>query len=479
MPMLWRKKPPLRPALMDMGNGDLLTTHEACEGVGVLGESGAGKTSGPGNQLLRGFLQQGAGMLVLTAKPDECMRVARITKEQGRIGQFMRIGGGSPHRINLLDYCLNGMKMQPRDVAQMLATLTEVTSRETGGANEEFWKTSSERLFFHALNLSHMATGTCSFNDLYRVFTSMANSPAEVKSEEWRETSFVAQLLRQIAEKQGDEITADAGLAAEYITREMPSLSDRTRSSFVTMCMNVAEKFMGGVVGELFNGGATTINPEHIMGGAICVVDVPTSLFHGTGRLVQTLMKLMVQKAVLAREVNPYTRIVVCLQDESPQFLTSFDVEVQMLARQALLVNVHLAQSISAMQHSLGGGPKAEQMVHALMGNLQTKIFCRQSDVVTNEYAANLVGKRRKLFMNGSMAGGEYNPFTNRFQPTHPGGFSSGFSENLDYEFAPHEFMMLASGGPKHGNIVEAVCFRGGQRFSTGKVWKRISFLQG
>lgn len=466
------------PPLLTLSSGDEIALHQIYEGALIVGATGSGKTSGPGDALARALLREGAGFLVLCAKPDECARWGRLCQEAGRGADLRRIGPGSPLKCDILNYTLSHPDSSVEDAAQLLDTLVDVANRKGAQGDEQFWLLFLQRIIRQMISLVWLGKQRASISDLYRVITSAPSSPEEVGSAEWRRSSFCAECLFDAAAKAEVLPQQDLGLCASFFTQEWPRLSEKTRSIGYTMATNILEKFLTGPVAEVVSSGVTNFTPDEIADGRVVVLDMPYLKWRDPGRFMQIMFKLLVQRSVLRRDASGDAKPVVIWQDEAQLFLTEQDIEVQTVARQSRLVNVVLTQSLPVMQEALGGGQRAEQQVQALIGNLQTKFVCQQSDTATNEFFSALLGKSKHLFMNGSMPTGDYDFVGDMFgiQPEQRG--SAGFSEQWHPDVPPETFTHLRKGGTQSGLIVDAICFMGGKRLSNGKTWVKASFRQ-
>lgn len=468
--MWWNKKPKQQP-LIWLNKHDGITLHQACSGVLIMGATGSGKTSGAGDMLARALLNEGAGFCVLTAKPDEYARWERLCKDTGR--EIVRIGPNSPLRCDVLNYEMSLPEASVESAAQLLDTLLQVANRKGAGqGDEQFWMLFLQKIMRWMITLVWLAKRECSISDLYRVITSAPNSTEEAASPEWRKSSYCAECL---IEAVGREATQELGLCVAFWSEEWPRLSEKTRSIGYTMATNILEKFLTGPVADISSSGVTNFTPEHIMGGAVCVLDMPYLKWRDPARFFQILFKTLVQRAVLRRH-NPL-RPVVIWQDEAQLFLTEQDIEVQAVARQSLMVNVMLTQSLPVLYEALGGGQRAEQQAQALIGNLQTKFLCQQSDKVTNEYFSELLGYSKHLFMNGGMHAQEYDFVSDKLGMSQQQA-STGFSEQWHADVPPSQFTNLRTGGKENGYFVEAIVTQGGRLFSSGKTWIHSYFKQ-
>jgi hypothetical protein len=104
------------------------------------------------------------------------------------------------------------------------------------------------------------------------------------------------------------------------------------------------------------------------------------------------------------------------------------------------------------------GGEESKHRVDSLVGNLQTKIWHANSDPMTNEHAANTIGKSWQKRQNSGQSFGRDNY-----------NLSSGESESFDYDVHPQLFTMLKKGGKPNGNIVEAILFQNGRVWNSSK----------
>ncbi len=461
--------------LIELTRRDGITLHQLSEGVLVMGATGSGKTSGAGDLVARALLREGAGFCVLTAKADEYERWERLCKETGR--ECFRMGPGSPLKCDILNYELNRPEATVEDAAQLLDTLLTVANRKSSAqGDEQFWLLFLQKIIRWLITAVWLGKQRCSMTDLYRAITSAPTCPDDVINPDWRGSSFLAGCLMEAASKVDSVPHPDLGLCIAFWSEEWPRLSEKTRSIGYTMATNIIEKFITGPVAAISSSGETNFTPEHIMGGAVCVLDMPYLKWRDPGRFFQIMFKMIVQRAAL-RRANP-SRPVVVWQDEAQLFLTEQDIEVQAVARQSKLINVMLTQSLPVIYEALGGGPRAEQQAQALIGNLQTKFLCQQSDTTTNEYFAELLGRSKHMFMSGSVPMGDYDFIGDKLGLSTQQPGNMGFSEQWHYDVPPSEFVFLRKGGHINRCIVDAIVHQGGRVWSNGKTWIKAAFRQ-
>lgn len=457
---------------------DAVLLHDAYPGFFICGEVGSGKTTGPGSQLAYHLLRQGAGFCVLTAKVDEFARWQRLCRDTGREADLIRFAPGERWTIDLLDYELGkGDAASVESAAQLLDTLIKVSNRQSKSqGDDEFWALLTQRIFRRAIMTVWLGTGHCNLSDVYRAILSAAKTPEEAANSLWRTSSFLGRCLS--AGELRRDMSHESDLCNDFWLKEWPSLSEKTRSCGETAVVNVLDKFLSGPVASMVCAPNTNLTPEDVTAGKVVVVDMPFLRWREPGQFVQIIWKLLVQRAVLARDLSGDPRPVVIWQDEGQLFATDQDVEVQEVARQSRLINVVLTQNLNVVYRALGGSEEGKQLSHAWIGNLGTKILCGNSCPETNHYFSQMLGIGKRLMEGGSAnTGAEYDPFADMMGHATPGA-SVSWSEQYHPLVMPDEFTRLRRGGPGNDWTVDAFVFMNGHLFSNGKPWMRASLRQ-
>lgn len=109
--------------------------------------------------------------------------------------------------------------------------------------------------------------------------------------------------------------------------------------------------------------------------------------------------------------------------------------------------------------------------MYALLGNLNTKFFCRNNCKLTNEYAADLIGKIIITRASGGVSNNNGNSFSS--------GMNSGWSEQKDWKIEPDFFKKLLNGGNANQCIVQTMIHSGTRNFINGEPHKLINLEQG
>ena len=104
-------------------------------------------------------------------------------------------------------------------------------------------------------------------------------------------------------------------------------------------------------------------------------------------------------------------------------------------------------------------GRDGKAKVDTLLGNHVTKIFHRNGDPVTNEWASKVIAKDTTYKHSISSSGSIHQPI----------GLNSqiSVSEIEEDSCPPKEFIGLKNGGPKNNFVVEGILFQ------SGRLWKK------
>jgi hypothetical protein len=477
--------PPLLPwqdpqPLLTLG-GDPWRIKDACEGVMIFGGTGSGKTSGSGRALATAYLDAGFGGLVLCAKPEEPELWCRYAAQTGRSADLIRFGPDNGYSFNFMDYECRRPGAGAGLTENLVNLFIEVSGlgmgASGGGGSDAFWERAMKSLVRNCVDLLLLSGETVSLPAMFEVIRSAAPDLSQVGNEKWEKDSYCAQCVETARHRsRGTAADADCGETIGFWLKQFPALGDKTRSSLVATFTTLAESLTRGKMRDLFCRG-TTLTPESALAGRIIVVDLPVKEWAEIGRLAAVLWKYTFQKAVERRAHQPgqTPRPVFLWADECQSFASRYDTLFQATARSSRAATVYLTQNYPSLLAALGGEREGRAVVDALLGNLGTKIFHANSDRDTNQFAADLVGRRRQVLRNGS--GG----MNVSFGGSASLGTSSqhGAGEHMDYEIQPREFTGLRKGGPENAFAVEAMVFQNGRTWrSTDRTWQKIAFRQ-
>ncbi|MFO0942069.1 MAG: TraM recognition domain-containing protein [Pirellulales bacterium] len=467
-------------AIMQLTRSDTWTIGDACQGCQILGTTGSGKSTGSLSAIIGAFLLSGFGGIFFTSKPSDCATYLQLCEIAGRGKDVMIFGPNQPYRFNALDAELHRSDAgsgQNQSIVTLLTTLLEVNERVGTSFNSEgYWQNATEQLIRNGVDALVMGKDRCSVPELFKVVTSAPTSFEQLASPEWCKNSYCCQCLREADARTKDPVKRrDLELTASYFLNEFPALSDRTRSCIVSMFTSMADVLNRGLIRELISD-ESNISPEMMQHGKIIIVDLPTFLFGSAGTFLQVLWKYCTQRAQERRDIAANPRPVFMVADESHHFAVKQDQIFQTTARSTRTAVVCATQSIS--NYLAMFGEHSESLVHSLLGNLSTQIFHQQTDIKTNTYAADLIGRTKQLMINANSSYQPGNWFESLLDVGNNQTVSSGVNEVYEYEVQPSVFNSLRKGGAPLWTA-DAIVYQGGRQFSqTGRPWTPVTFKQ-
>ena len=264
----------------------------------------------------------------------------------------------------------------------------------------------------------------------------------------------------------------------------------------------MAEPFLSGPIKDLLCT-STNFVPEFSRRGAIIILNFPLDEWEEIGRTAQLAFKYIWQRAILRRQNLPPGEVPVFLwADEAQNFVTSADMAFQTESRSSVCCTVFLTQNIN--NYFAAFHENAEAHANALLAGLALKVFHRQGDYRTNEWAAQTIAQGRVVYYNGGSSESRGVSQTdswgrNTTWGSGPGGSSGGggtnsgdsygtsrqhsasegWSQQRGFQVEPEVFTRLKSGGPQNKNHVEAILFKSGASFApTGRPFTGVTFLQ-
>lgn len=456
--------------------GDFYTVRNACEGTLITGGIGSSKTSASGFLLAGHYLRNGFSGTVLTAKQDEVDLWKKYCKKFGREKDLVIIGQDSGEYFNFLDYESSREddgKGIVHNIADVLKTVIKAGHSDGQESDKAFWDSSLQQLLVNAVDLS-LLTNNKRFEHIYQIIQSAPRSGQQLNDAKWRESSKCFRLIEHTARHlenqsktlENDKIKRRLQNIEDFFLGSWLNLSEKTRSIVEQMFFGFGDRFMRDPLYSIFNT-KTTVTPEDVFNGKIILINLPYLIFDRTGKDAQILWKYVFQRAMQRRKITNTSRPVFLWVDEAHYFLHENDVQFQSTTRSSRICTVYITQNLPNFYLNCGGGETGKMRFKALAGNLNTKFFHANSDVETNEYASDLIGKDWQWSVNEGQTMGE-KMSTN-----------SGQSEILTHIVEPSYFTKLKTGGPDNNFIAQAIVHRQGKIFqSTGSSYKIITLKQ-
>ena len=451
------------------------TVGNACEGIQIFGGIGSGKTSGSGEAFARAFLRAGFGGLVLCAKKDVLQEWKRYAAETGRANNLLVFDSSGDFVFPFLQYEIERKGEgagNTENLVRLFTTVYEaIDGRKSGGSNEPYWTRAMQQLLRNAIDLCMIARGTVSVPLIQEIILSAARKSDEIDTKEWRAKSLCWKLLQEGHAKNLDKwVKYDFESTASFWLNEFPALEDRTRSNILSTLSTMMDIFLRRPFRMLFSempaDRRKIAYPELTHRGVVIVMNLPVKEFGDAGKAAQIVYKYLWQQAVERREVTKDTIPVFIFSDEAQNFVAEYDMHFQATARSTMACTVNLTQNL-ANYYAEMGGEHSKYRIDSLMGNLQTKIWHANSDPMTNENAADVIGESWQI---RKTSGESFSP--------EDFNVSTSKSESFDYDIPPQSFTKLKKGGKLNNRIVEAIVFQNGRIWKSGKTHLFAQFKQ-
>lgn len=340
----------------------------------IFGQPGTGKTSTVLNALLDGLLASGADPrnrpsgLILDPKGDFKYKIRNLCAKYGRENDLVVIDPSDPGaaRWNPLDVPDGVLQ-----VAARYAAVMQSTGMKPG--DETFWIDSAKKFVAHAIDLIRLATPEIP-PTLVDIGEMAISSPA---------------IGRKIALLDPDNRQAD--VCVRFFSEEWPYLAEDTRSAVIAHITNMTTPFMREPYATAFSGKSTARILEMVDAGKIQYVHMPIAAEADMARIIGTFIKLTFHAEVLKRLGKERPSFFLC--DEFQAFFTTVkdfgDTDFFERSRQSNHANIIATQNLPALLNRT----ESEHAVNNLLGNCAVKLFLRNTDSDTNEYASGVFGQ--------------------------------------------------------------------------------------
>lgn len=466
--------------LMSFSDYDHLTIGDDMANTAVLGGNGSGKTSGVARQLRLARLYLGYGMAFFSSKQSDVREFLGLCREAGRLDDVILLGDGDA-RFNFLDY-ISGVV---EETVNTLMTCSEVLDRGAaggggGGDNGKFFHLATKAMFRGCVSVMRLAGEPVTIPKIMKAIRTAPTSMDQVRSDGFKAESYLMHLLKRADEAGKTPMQRrDFEVDLDFWLEEHPRTPERTRGSTIATVSGICDPLMRGQARELLCTD-TTFDPAWLFERGTILVNTMSVKEHGaSGLLVQAIIKHTVQKALERRDVIQHPRPVSLDLDEFQTLITSGDAAFAATCRSQRAALFLLTQNLPTVYAALGAGDKAKQEVDSILGNCATKILCANSCAVTNQWAADLIGRCKQFMVNANNSYGDEDAASLLFG----GGsarMSAGVNEVMDYDLQPAFWAHgLRTGGPANDWSVDAIAFRNGAKFrANGKNWMQVTFPQ-
>jgi hypothetical protein len=210
------------------------------------------------------------------------------------------------------------------------------------------------------------------------------------------------------------------------------------------------------------------------------------------------MFKYIWQRAMVRRQGLPQREVPVFLwADEAHNFVTNTDPKFLNECRSSGCATVFLSQTVNNYFSTFSTNP--EPNAYALLAGLGTKIFHRNGDFKTNQWASDTISKSIQVYLSGgesdqrstsegensghgsggghSLQGGSSSYNFNRsrsFNFSRSRGENRNWQQQMDYQVQPETFTRLKAVGE-----VQAIVFKSGAEFPPhGLPFECVAFKQ-
>ncbi|MEE4209535.1 MAG: type IV secretory system conjugative DNA transfer family protein [Parvularcula sp.] len=354
----------------------------------IFGQSGTGKTVCVLNALLHGLVGSAKALpasgLVLDPKGDFKDKIARVCRREGRERDLLLIDPSKPSksmRWNPLD-----SEDDAQELAGRFAAVMQIVN--PSGKDDTFWIDSARALIQNLIILIRVARPgePPSLVELYEAATS------DAELDRWGE----------LINPSIFETNRTAARARAYFGDVWTEMPKDTKATVRTFVSNMLGPFLVEPFDTLFAGRSDATLAEVIDEGRILYVHMPVAEREVMARVVSTFVKLEFYREVLRRPDKKRPSFFLC--DEFQAFFTTGqgrgDADAFERTRQSNHANVVAFQNLNAL---LKQTDRREQVFN-LLGNCAIKLFLRNTDKETNEYASELFGEHVETLASSSVS---------------------------------------------------------------------------
>ncbi len=517
------------PLLRLSQEGDVLTIRQSFEHIHVFGATGSGKSSAMAT-LSAAMLRAGYGFLVLTTKYEETAFWIRHCRANGR-GDSVIVFDDS-QGYNFIDHELyrqgvNGLGNVVECLMRVVEAADTASGSAPGRASDEFWKLGTRQLIGHSVPLLYSAWGKVTIASIIGFVTSAATDGKQYTDRAFNARSFAGQMMDRAVDRPAVALPPDTLRALlDYWVNQYPAVPEKTRGNLIISLTTKLDRFMHGRSKACF-ADRTTIVPELMLQGAVIIMNMPVLTWNEDGIIGQRLFKYMAQRTLEARgALAPELRERPCTiwMDEAQNFVDR-DEEFLSTARSSRACVVAMSQSLPTY-YARQPAEKAAA-ADAFVGKFNTQVFMLNSCPKTNQWASSLVGRGVRYRStqsgntgrswsrnmnegtNANRSRGSNSSSGSQWSANGGGGSTSSGSsqssgsgeswqasvgdnrnegsgwsvaEQMDNFIEPNFFAMgLRTGGPRYGNLVDAVWYRAGADFRARMLPHaiKVTFRQG
>jgi hypothetical protein len=460
------KDPVLDKEILKLSDVDVIRFRDIIEGgCFVSGGLGAGKSSTVLHQLAMSFLYSGFGGLILTVKSDETARWIEKVKAAGREKDLIVFNVQSGLSFDPIAYLSEyggraaGLIETIVEAFTLLMNVGKVQQQSSG---EQYFLNAVEELIRAVLVVLSHAKQKLSILSMYRLIASLPQSDEQIDSAEWQKGEC-SRIINELKQRQGSLTISqrdDLDVAIVHLLEKWASLDYRTKSNIESTWSGMASRFVYDPFRSLFCSGRFDFTPEQITHKRkLIIVDIP-ALEYGrqTSRICQILVKMIFQKAWLRHPYVPgCCNGAFIFQDEFAYMLHKDEGLFHTVCRAAAVAPICACQNILSLAGDEFGEQTPGSKTLGFLGLFALKFWLANNETLTNEWAANQIGREWK----------DIGGWTAGTSEEHQHHGVSGHKQ-LVHLVEPTEFTRLLKPDGEQP-LAEAICHMSGRSFNITK----------
>lgn len=376
------------------------TFDDLVKNVLVIGQPGAGKTVCVLNALLEGLIAAGpndektAG-LILDPKRTYRHTIGPLCRRLGREDDLCVFSEETwPTAARTPGSIALNPTDNKEDALEVSARFT-TTLKLSGGmqTRDSFFPDAARTFIRHGFELTRaaLAPRPASVHDVHRLCGESMDGPA-----------FYEELIQTLAATYPDHAPPEIETAVEYFETEWRNLPDRQLAGVRSTVKQILDDFTAQPIAEMVSGPSTISIADIIERGKILYVDLPLAGRERLSRILTTLIRLEFQREILRRPNK--SRSSFLFADEFQSLFVAGeehgDSDFFERSRESNHANVVAAQNMSSF---LKKTPNRHDVTNFL-GLCAVKIFLRNSERETSEWASSLFGERSEVIVTASEA---------------------------------------------------------------------------
>jgi hypothetical protein len=410
------------------------------------------------------------GALILTVKSNETARFLEYARMVGRENDVRVFNAESGLSFDFLHLFWNSggrAAGQIETIVEIFTDLMSVGKVYSQSSGERYFEQAVEELMRATLVVLANAGEPISIAAIHRVISSLPNEREQLDSAEWQTSSECSRIIAKLkARKEAFSPSqwADLDIAILHLLEKWPSLDSRTRSNIESTWSGLASKFTYDPMRSMFSSGRVDWTPEQITHeGLIAIVDISVLEFsRNLARTCQILIKTAHQRAWLRHTYKPgCCNGAVLFEDEFAFLASRFDPHFHMVCRESAIAPICISQNILSLAAEEFGEQMPGSKTLGFLGLFGTRFLLQNNETVTNEQAADLIGKEWQDV-----------PGWNAGQGHEHSHFGVSGNRQLTHLIEPIEFTRLMK--PDGENpLAESICYMSGRRFNATKTQQR------